>query len=266
MGTIVIFNFLIGVNMKNPYKTILQNEGLPYKTLLGTSSTKTVKGEKLGFLTAILYLTPDDNICSMARLAGCMEGCLYSSGRGAFNSVQNARQAKTDFWYANQRAFLLSFCADVWSLHRSAAKHNQKLLVRPNGTSDIPWENFKVLDDQTIFQLFPDVQFYDYTKHPSRNLVGKTPDNYDLTYSFSSITPKPISIKGLTNKNNSRVAVVFQRKEDIPQSFRSWEVIDGDDTDVRHIEPKNVVVALYAKGKAKKDHSGFVQIKGVHYA
>jgi hypothetical protein len=97
-------------------------------------------------------------------------------------------------------------------------------------------------------------------------LEGKTSGNYDLTYSFSSITPKPISIKGLTNKDNSRVAVVFQKKEDIPQSFRSWEVIDGDDTDVRHIEPKNVVVALYAKGKAKKDQSGFVQIKGLHYA
>lgn len=252
--------------MRNPYKMILQREGLPYKTLLGTSSTKTVKGERLGFLTAILYLTPDDNICAMARLAGCMEGCLYSSGRGAFNSVQNARKVKTDFWYANQRAFLLSLCADVWSLHRSAAKSNQKLLVRPNGTSDIPWENFRVLDDKTIFQLFPDVQFYDYTKHPSRKLEGKTAGNYDLTYSFSAITPKPISIKGLSNPNNFRVAVVFQKKEDIPSSFRSWEVIDGDDTDVRHIEPKNVVVALYAKGKAKKDTSGFVQIKGVHYA
>lgn len=252
--------------MRNPYKTILQNEGLPYKTLLGTASTKTVKGEKLGFLTAILYLTPDDNLCPLARLAGCMEGCLYSSGRGAFNSVQNARKAKTDFWYANQRAFLLSLCADVWSLHRSAAQSNQKLLVRPNGTSDIPWENYQIIDGKTIFQLFPDVQFYDYTKHPSRNLSGKTPGNYDLTYSFSSITPKPISIKGLTNPNNSRTAVVFQKQSDIPSSFRGWPVIDGDNTDVRHIEPKAVVVALYAKGKAKSDNGGFVQIRGVHYA
>jgi len=252
--------------MRNPYKMILQNEGLPYKTLLGTASTKTVKGEKLGYLTAILYLTPDDNLCPLARLAGCMEGCLYSSGRGAFNSVQKARKAKTDFWYTNQRAFLLSLCADIWALYGSAAKSNQKLLVRPNGTSDIAWENYPIIDGKTIFELFPDVQFYDYTKHPSRNLQGKTPGNYDLTFSFSSITPKPISIKGLTNPNNSRVAVVFQKKEDIPQSFRSWSVIDGDDTDVRHIEPKNVVVALYAKGKAKKDTSGFVQIKGVHYA
>lgn len=252
--------------MRNPYKLILQNEGLPYKTLLGTASTKTVKGEKLGFLTAILYLTPDDNLCPLARLAGCMEGCLYSSGRGAFNSVQKARKTKTDFWYNNQRAFLLSLCADIWRLHHTSARNNdQKLLVRLNGTSDIAWENYIIAKDQTIFQLFPDVQFYDYTKHPSRNLEGKTYGNYDLTFSFSSITPKPISIKGLTNPNNSRVAVVFQKKEDIPSTFRTWNVVDGDDTDVRHIEPKNVVVALYAKGKAKKDTSGFVQIKGVHY-
>jgi hypothetical protein len=180
--------------------------------------------------------------------------------------VQQARKSKTEFWYTQQKSFLFSVCADIWSLREKAQKNNQKLLVRLNGTSDIAWENFEIIPNRTIFSLFPDVQFYDYTKHPSRNLEGKTSGNYDLTYSFSSITPKPISIKGLTNKDNSRVAVVFQRKEDIPSSFRSWEVIDGDDSDVRHIEPKNVVVALYAKGKAKKDQSGFVQIKGVHYA
>jgi len=180
--------------------------------------------------------------------------------------VQRARKSKTEFWYTQQKSFLFSICADIWELQEKASRNNQKLLVRLNGTSDIPFENFEVIYGRTIFSLFPNVQFYDYTKHPSRNLEGKTVGNYDLTYSFSSITPKPISIKGLTNPDNSSVAVVFQKKEDIPKSFRSWEVIDGDDTDERHIEPKNVVVALYAKGKAKKDNSGFVQIKGVHYA
>jgi hypothetical protein len=147
-----------------------------------------------------------------------------------------------------------------------AKKQGFTPLVRPNGTSDIPYENLIVHDGKNIFELFPDVQFYDYTKHPGRNLNGKTPGNYDLTYSFSAITPKPISIKGLTNPNNSRVAVVFQKQGDIPDNFRGWPVIDGDNTDVRHIEPKAVVVALYAKGKAKRDFSGFTQIKGVHYA
>ena len=122
--------------MKNPYKMILQNEGLPYKTLLGTSSTKTVKGEKLGFLTAILYLTPDNNICSMARLAGCMEGCLYSSGRGAFNSVQNARQAKNRFLVCQPKGFFTlplcgrlvfaSFCCQIKSKAFSASKWHKR--------------------------------------------------------------------------------------------------------------------------------------------
>jgi hypothetical protein len=58
---------------------------------------------------------------------------------------------------------------------------------------------------------------------------------------------------------------VFQKKEDIPLTFRNWQVVDGDDTDIRHIEPKRVVVALYAKGKAKNDQTGFVQIKGVNF-
>jgi hypothetical protein len=254
------------IKMKNPYKTILASLGLPYKTILGESSAKTIKGEKIGYLTGIVYLKPDHKICSMARSAGCMFGCLESAGRGAFNSVQQARISKTRFFYDNQQAFLLSFAADVWSIQNKAKKQGFTPLVRPNGTSDIPYENLIVWDNKNIFQLFPDVQFYDYTKHPARNLQGKTAGNYDLTYSFSAVTPKPITIKGLQNPNNSRVAVVFQKQADIPLSFRGWDVIDGDNTDVRHIEPKNVVVALYAKGKAKKDISGFTQILGVHYA
>jgi hypothetical protein len=75
-----------------------------------------------------------------------------------------------------------------------------------------------------------------------------------------------VTIKGLLNPSNSRAAVVFQNQSDIPSNFRGWVTIDGDNTDVRHIEPKGVVVALYAKGKAKNDYSGFTQIKGIHYA
>jgi hypothetical protein len=252
--------------MKNPYKTILKSLGLPYKTILGESSAKTVKGEKIGYLTGIVYLVPDNKLCPLAISAGCITGCLATAGRGAFNSVQLARKAKTDYFYNHQKAFLLSLCADIWTLSNKAKKLGLIPLIRPNGTSDIPYENIVVLDEKNIFQLFPTVQFYDYTKHPSRNLTGKTTGNYDLTYSFSAITPKPISIKGLTNPNNSRVAVVFQSQIDIPKTFRSWDVIDGDNSDVRHIEPKGVVVALYAKGKAKRENNGFVQIKGVHYA
>jgi hypothetical protein len=251
--------------MLNPYKSMLAAAGLPYRPILGESSTKTIKGQKIGYLTGIVYLVPDVKLCPHAKLAGCFDGCLNSAGRGAFDSVQNARKAKTQFFYDNRQAFLLSLCADIWTLKNKAAKLGLTPLVRPNGTSDVPYENLPVIDGLNIFQLFSDVQFYDYTKHPSRNLTGKTAGNYDLTYSFSAITPKPISIKGLSNPHNSRTAVVFQKQAAIPGTFRGWNVVDGDDTDVRHIEPKSVVVALYAKGRAKRDTSGFVQIQGIHY-
>lgn len=250
--------------MINPYKAQLRAEGLTYRPILGESSAKTIKGEKIGYLTAICYLVPDEKLCPFAKLAGCFDGCLKSAGRGAFNSTQRARAAKTRFFYENQRAFMLSICADIWTHKRRAANLGLIPLVRPNGTSDICFENIQI-DGQTIFQIFADVQFYDYTKHPSRNLAGKTAGNYDLTYSFSAITPKTISIKGLTNTANQRTAVVFQNRADIPETFRGWQVIDGDDTDVRHIEPAGVVVALYAKGKARKEQNGFVQIKGRDY-
>lgn len=250
--------------MKNPYKAQLQAEGLPYRPILGESSAKTVKGEKIGYLTAICYLVPDEKLCPFAKLAGCFDGCLKSAGRGAFNSVQAARAAKTEFFRQNIRAFMLSMCADIWAHQRRAERLGLIPLVRPNGTSDIPFENIQI-DGQTIFQIFADVQFYDYTKHPLRKLEGKTAGNYDLTYSFSALTPKTISIKGLSNTANQRTAVVFLNRSDIPSEFRGWPVVDGDDTDVRHIEPRSVVVALYAKGKAKADTSGFVQIKGRDY-
>jgi hypothetical protein len=146
--------------MQNPFKAQLKRENLPYRPILGESSAKTIKGEKIGYLTAICYLVPDEKLCPFAQLAGCFDGCLKSAGRGAFNSTQKARAAKTAFFKENQRAFMLSMAADVWSHARRAEKLGLIPLVRPNGTSDIPFENI-LIDGKTIFQLFADVQFYD---------------------------------------------------------------------------------------------------------
>ena len=59
-------------------------------------------------------------------------------------------------------------------------------------------------------------------------------------------------------KAGVRIATVFDRVENIPVTFHKRKVISGDETDVRHLDPQNVIVALYAKGKARKDQSGFV--------
>ena len=66
-------------------------------------------------------------------------------------------------------------------------------------------------------------------------------------------------------RNGRRVAVVGNTKigETIPSTYTAidgsvWPVIDGDITDVRFNDPDGVIVWLSAKGKAKKDKSGFV--------
>jgi len=241
--------------MKNPHKTST------YRPILGQASAKTIKGEKIGYLTGIVYLVPSKKLCPFSELAGCLKPCLNSAGRGAQHKVQRARQAKTDFFSARPDEFMRALSADIWALERRAAKLGMVPLVRLNGTSDILWENVR-LDGLTIFELFPDVQFYDYTKHPKRNVARIK--NYDLTFSFSGITPQKITLKGVSQPG-ARVAVVFHRREDIPKTFRGWPVVDGDDTDVRHIDPTGVVVALYAKGRARHDDSGFTQRAGIDY-
>ena len=51
------------------------------------------------------------------------------------------------------------------------------------------------------------------------------------------------------------VAVVF---ESVPETYIGKTVVDGDDTDLRFLDPKGVVIGLKAKGRARKDTSGFV--------
>jgi hypothetical protein len=229
------------------------------KALLSVSSdAKTVKGEAVGFLTGILYLAPATttkwNTCSMAKVAECDKACLYSAGRGAFSSVQQARVNKTIWFFEERDSFMLQLAEDISKLIRKAYKQGLQPLVRLNGTSDIRWEAIEVANTgKNIFEMFPDVQFYDYTKDVNRKDL---PANYDLTFSYSGVEGfQPFVQKALLN--NMRMAVVFRKEKDIPQSFMGIPVVSGDNSDVRHLDDK-VIVGLYAKGKAKLDTTGFV--------
>lgn len=227
---------------------------------IGTNA-KTVKGDKYGFLTGVLYLAPSDisghQVCPMAKMAACEKACLYTAGRGVFNSTQTARINKTKEFFNEQHAFMHTLVYSINALIKQAKKKGLTPLVRLNGTSDIRWENIRFeYNDKflTIFEVFPNIQFYDYTKIVNRKDI---PSNYDLTISYSGVPGFQKYVQKAINAGE-RIAVVFRHQENIPESFLDMECIGGDDSDIRHIEPKNVVVALYAKGKAKKDTSGFV--------
>ena len=228
------------------------------KALLSVSSdAKTVKGETLGFLTGILYLAPATttkwNTCSMAKTAKCDVACLFSAGRGAFSSVQTARINKTVWFFTERNSFMQQLVVDITKLVNKANKQGLKPLVRLNGTSDIRWESIPINGYKNIFEAFPDVQFYDYTKDVNRKDL---PANYDLTFSYSGVEGfQPYVEKALLN--NMRMAVVFRKEKYIPMTFMGIPVVSGDNSDVRHLDDK-VIVGLYAKGKAKLDTTGFV--------
>jgi hypothetical protein len=234
------------------------------KALLSVSAdAKTVKGETLGFLTGILYLAPATttkwNTCSMAKTAKCDVACLFTAGRGAFSSVQQARINKTEWFFTERNSFMQQLVVDITKLIRKADKQGLKPLVRLNGTSDIRWETVGFTDVNgieyvNIFAAFPDIQFYDYTKDANRK---ELPSNYDITFSYSGVEGfQPFVTKALLN--NMRMAVVFRKEQDIPQSFMGIPVVSGDKSDVRHLDDDGVIVGLYAKGKAKLDTTGFV--------
>jgi len=220
---------------------------------------KTVKGNDDGFLTAIMYMTPwrsfGVNLCPSAELAGCIVGCLNTAGRGVMNSVQKGRARKTEWYVKHRSSFMAQLFKDLTRFETYCAKRDLKPCVRLNGTSDIRFETI-LIDDKSIFDHFPAIQFYDYTKIANRKCDHIA--NYDLTFSYSEANPAYAKQVNIALERGLNIAVVFRDKDQIPETFLGLPVINGDKNDMRFQDPKQSVVALYAKGKARKDTSGFV--------
>lgn len=256
-------------------KQALRNAGLNSLLSIGSDS-KTVKGEKLNYLTGICYLAPDQiafkhlmkkgTLCANAKTAGCAEACLYSAGRGSFNSVQQSRLNKSVSLITKQNDFLIALYKEIESLIVKAKNKGMTPAVRLNGTSDVDYTNKPFLmngKNQNIFDHFPELQFYDYTKN--MHMLDRAPKNYALTASYSGASVKySVSVLNAVREHSVGASVVF--RGEIPETFKGLPVINGDDTDLRFLDAKKhdlinqpFIVGLYAKGSAKKDFSGFIQ-------
>jgi hypothetical protein len=232
--------------------------------LLTRGNPKIEKGMKMGYLTHILHLAPFDlsgyQVCPNAD--GCQIPCLNLAGRGGMfrrgentNNIQKARIRKTRQFFESREWFMARIVKEIQNAIKYAKKHNLIPVIRLNGTSDLPWEKFRValngVEYRNIMDAFPNIQFYDYTKIYGR----KVPSNYHLTFSRSANNELNV-IKAI--QSNMNVAVVFDNKKPMPETYMGLRVINGDDTDLRFLDDKNVIVGLKAKGPAKKDNSGFV--------
>lgn len=224
--------------------------------LLGIANTKTMKGEALGYRTYIMHLAPSTlsgyQVCPMAS-TGCATACLNLSGMGRFSNVQAARIAKTKWFFEDRASFMAQLVKEIRAAIRSSQKAGLVPVFRLNGTSDIRWETVSFEGSEgkwmNIFNRFPSVQFYDYTKIPNRRNV---PSNYHLTFSRSEMNEElalQVLAAGIMN-----VAVVF---DELPKKWAGVTVVDGTETDLRFLDERAVVVGLKANGKAKKDTTGF---------
>ena len=236
--------------------------------LLTLSNPKTQKGTKYGYLTAILHLAPANlsghNVCPKAS-PQCSALCLNTAGRGGIfkpgektNVIQECRIRRTRLFVEHRDEFCRQLLRDIVAVIVKAYDLGLKPAIRLNGTSDIEWENVKSIyfsrpgkatEPLNIFDRCPDVQFYDYTKIPNR----KVPTNYHLTFSLSENN----TAEALSEMDRGlNVAVVFHK---VPEEYAGRKVIDGDDSDLRFLDPKGVIVGLKAKGRARKAKGTFVK-------
>ena len=226
--------------------------------LLGVgTSYKTIKSEKVGVLTGILYMAPYNlsgkNVCPNAS-AGCAAACLNTSGRGAMHVVQAARLKKTQRFFEDRQQFLWDLVNEIRALKRKAQARGMKAAVRLNGTSDLPYEKYKIGDTgKNIMELFPEIQFYDYTKLETRITKGQLPSNYHLTFSRAEDNDHKLDAV----LEHTSAAVVFSGE--LPATWRGYPVIDGDEHDARFTDAgPGTVIGLLVKGQGKKDTTGFV--------
>ena len=236
------------------------------------ANPKLAKGEKQGILSAPLHLAPHNlsghNVCPMAT-QGCKAACLHTAGNPAYQSGKDrARIARTRLYFGNRPLFLALLIAEIAAHEKAAQRRGMIAAVRLNATSDIRFETvwFKQKwagSPHTLFSLFRDVVFYDYTKIANRKGL---PANYHLTFSLADGNDAQ-AVEAFHNGLN--VAVVFHTKRNKPlpivfslmteQGGFDAQVIDGDKTDFRPSDGRGVIVGLRAKGDAIGDASGFVR-------
>ncbi len=196
-----------------------------------------------------LYLAPAKlsgyEVCP-GRNKECTSLCLNGSGMSILyeDYINKSRIKKTKMFFENREYFVRWVIHEIKLAKIRVEKNGYKFSVRLNNTSDISPTQFYINDNgvkKNLLEIFPDVQFYDYTKVSNRVKLMEKYKNYDLTYSFKGYN-LDTCLEML--KNNVRVAVVFKN---VPETFMGYPVINGDEYDMRYIDPKQCIVGLKFK-------------------
>lgn len=244
------------------YARTLKDVGIAYLGAVA-QSTKMLHSFTLNVSTYCIYLSSGDlsgiEVCNKEYSKNCRENCLMGSGQNKVNrlsttsnkgSIDKSRNLKTRLFFANRKVFMQLMIEEITREMRKAHARGHEFSVRINATSDINPITF-AFEGKTLFELFPQVMFYDYTKVPSRIELANRVANYDITWSIDGDEEnEKVGIEYL--KKGGRVAVVFGT-ETLPKKWHGFDVIDGDKYDMRYHDG-NVVVGL----KFKKTANNFI--------
>jgi hypothetical protein len=208
--------------------------------LLTEANHKTLKSQAHGYYTTILHLLPYNysghQVCPKAD--GCEKTCLAWSGRGPMPNTVAARLRRTKMFFEYRPWFMGLLINDIFLAQIYAKQNNLIPVVRLNGTSDLPWEKIRTKNSRNIFEEYPDLQFYDYTKIPGR----RVPDNYALTFSLGEDNQDD-ALRWLEQGGN--VAAIYD--DEMPDEMLGYPTINGDEHDLRFLDPSPCVVALKRK-------------------
>ena len=231
--------------------------GLSYLGGVSTSSKIMHSQQYSHQYTYAIYLAPSNlsgyNVCSHST-PECRIGCLNTSGRAGIEIMSgktktiDCRNKKVRLLFEEPEFFMAWLIAEIKYFQRKAIRDNYYFSVRLNASSDVDWQNVKV-NGQSIFEIFPQVAFYDYTKNINK-FIDK-PLNYHLTYSYTG--RNELQYEAVL-KAGFNVASVFKvRKEaELPKYFDNYPVINGDLTDYRIDDAKGIIVGLKWKRIANR--------------
>ena len=213
---------------------------MPY--ILSFNQTKMLKSEHYQHISAALQLAPafkykGHNTCPWA--GNCVRSCIAHCGLNSLDIAQEAQKRRARLYYDDRKQFVSLLVADIYSLLRKAERENAKPTLRLNCLSDIPFHK----DIPEIFSDFPQIQFIDYTKEFNR-MFETLPDNYHLTYSLNEKSPKDAA-KRVFSDTPYNVAQVYAGE--MPAMVQGYPTVDGDLSDLRHLDPRGHVVALKYK-------------------
>lgn len=236
--------------------------------IFSLDSAKAIKAREYGYLNAIHYMAPAGmagmgNLCPSAT-DGCKAACLgWYSGQASMvaqdtdiNSVRQSRIDKARRFMRSRANYMRDVVKSLELAERKAIRMGLSLCVRMNGSTDISWDGIECERNgarfRNLMEAFPHIQFVDYTKITIR-MRRKLPANYHLTLSRNERNDAAVID---TVQAGGNAAVVFDH---IPDTWKGMPVINGDKHDLRHLDPRGVIVGLTPKGrKAKRDASGFV--------